>query len=74
MISREEDRDGVEPKIKRLVLSSEIHIILRRNAQSGSKRKKGGQKKENNKRGKEKEREDHRCLRVWAKKKWSQET
>ena len=42
---------GVTPKIKQLVLIAETQITLRRNAQSGSKRKKGGQKKENDKMG-----------------------
>ena len=38
MISSKEDRGGVAPKIKRLVLSAEIQIALRRNVLDGSKR------------------------------------
>ena len=37
------------PEIKRLVLSADIQIASRRNVQYGSKRKKNGRKKENQK-------------------------
>ena len=37
MISSKGDRDGVAPKIKRLVSSAAIQIALRRNVKSGSK-------------------------------------
>ena len=50
---------GVAPEIKRLDLSAEIQIILRRNVQSGSERKKGWQKKEKQQKGRKgKERKD----------------
>ena len=45
-ISNKEDRDGVAPGLKRPVLGVGAQVAFRRNAQSGSRRKKGGRKKE----------------------------